>query len=232
MTTALCLYCGGLKWGALNNCDECNAPSTGNMDVDIAFSDHNHSERDLRALGSAIKAIHAVEGNAKEHMWAFLQYVSTHHPSILRVEPSDALQQPIARILAEAKIPPITLGSPPAEQPAARRSIAHNLEHWEWYFGVLREEGRLDMDGELTWGYTFAQPSAGKLEELAVELANLGYRVADMTRSLDGTLHILKAEKVEVRTPQTLQASTQAIDELVTKYGVECDGVEVWSDKQ
>ena len=39
MTQALCLHCGEIKFGALCPCPQCQADSTGNVDLDIAFSD-------------------------------------------------------------------------------------------------------------------------------------------------------------------------------------------------
>jgi len=39
MSLALCFNCGNVKFGALCECDKCGIASTGDMDLDILFSD-------------------------------------------------------------------------------------------------------------------------------------------------------------------------------------------------
>jgi hypothetical protein len=53
MTMALCLYCGKTKFGALVPCPYCHIKGTGNIMLDIKFSDHHFSNHTLLALGAA-----------------------------------------------------------------------------------------------------------------------------------------------------------------------------------
>ena len=60
MTIALCFNCGHMKFGAICPCPECRIASTGNMNLDIAFSDHWMSVDTIRAFGEVIRAIRRV----------------------------------------------------------------------------------------------------------------------------------------------------------------------------
>lgn len=57
MTTAVCVSCGSLKWGAFNPCSECSfRPSS---DIDLAYSlaltDHYFDTEVLEQIGESIK---------------------------------------------------------------------------------------------------------------------------------------------------------------------------------
>lgn len=102
------------------------------------------------------------------------------------------------------------------------------LEQMEAMFQNMRSRTQLNVDGELTWGYYFTDPSAAKLKPLAEELAGMGYRVVGVTATSSGALHILQAEKVEAHTPQTLHARNQVFYGLASKHGVASyDGMDV-----
>lgn len=51
MTQALCLTCGGIKFGALVPCTKCGSPPLGDERVDILFTDHNFGYSTLKELG-------------------------------------------------------------------------------------------------------------------------------------------------------------------------------------
>jgi hypothetical protein len=55
MTDALCFNCVAIKFGALCPCFECGAPASGQMNLDIAFSDHHFSRHTLEEFGEVIK---------------------------------------------------------------------------------------------------------------------------------------------------------------------------------
>ena len=48
MTWALCLNCGEKKFGAICPCPSCQAESTGDINLDIAFSDHHMSVETIK----------------------------------------------------------------------------------------------------------------------------------------------------------------------------------------
>ena len=79
MTTALRLYCGKTKFGAFNPCPSCDAPATGDHNLDIAFSDHRVPVADLEQLGKVIRAINAVTENQDVRFWSFISYISRNH---------------------------------------------------------------------------------------------------------------------------------------------------------
>ena len=85
MSLALCLACGNIKFGALCECDECGAGSTGNTDLDILFSDWQMSEVFMEELSNIITKINSISNNKEVNLWAFLAYMSKEHPDILEV---------------------------------------------------------------------------------------------------------------------------------------------------
>src|SRR5947208_1440674 len=60
MTWALCFNCGATKFGASCPCPECQRASTGDMGLDIAFSDHHWSEATLKAFGEVVRSLRRV----------------------------------------------------------------------------------------------------------------------------------------------------------------------------
>src|SRR4051812_46741396 len=89
MTWAMCLNCGDIKCGALIPCSHCEAPATGNLALDLAFSDHRIPREKLLELGAVVGEIHRVCQDQSLCLWTFLQYVSLHHPKILAIDLKD-----------------------------------------------------------------------------------------------------------------------------------------------
>lgn len=109
MTWALCLNCGATKFGAICPCPECQVTSTGDMNLDIAFSDHRMSKATLGAFGEVVRSLGRVCQNDQHRFWAFIHYVSTHHPDILGVKLSPEARQRCEAIVARAQPPPVTV---------------------------------------------------------------------------------------------------------------------------
>ncbi len=107
MTMALCFNCGHTKFGAICPCPKCKVASTGNMELDIVFSDHNYSVETLGQFGGVVRAIHGVCGDPQLCFWTFLYYVTTHHPEILKINPTPDEARKYSSILAEAQPPPV-----------------------------------------------------------------------------------------------------------------------------
>lgn len=114
MTWALCLNCGKVKFGAICPCFECGASSTGDMGLDIAFSDHHLSKESLEALGGVVAAIHQASDDKDLCFWSFIRYISVNHPSILGVELSPERLVKCDALLERANIPLVEL--PPEER--------------------------------------------------------------------------------------------------------------------
>jgi len=109
MTWALCFNCGATKFGAICPCPECQVGSTGDMSLDIAFSDHRMSEATLKAFGEVIRSIRKVCDDDQLRFWSFIYFVSTSHPNVLGVKLEADQRQRCADVLARAKPPPVTV---------------------------------------------------------------------------------------------------------------------------
>ena len=109
MTYALCFSCGNTKFGALVPCRECGAPASGNVDMDIAFSDHVIKLPTIEAFGAVLKALRGVCDDEDLRSWAFIRYLSVHHPDILRVELSEAEERTFDEILSRTPLPVVTI---------------------------------------------------------------------------------------------------------------------------
>ena len=109
MTWALCFNCGATKFGAICPCPECSVSSTGDMNLDIAFSDHRLSEETLKGLGEVVRAIRGACPDDKLRFWSFIYYISTRHPEILRVEMPPEQERRCADILARGSPPEVVV---------------------------------------------------------------------------------------------------------------------------
>jgi len=94
------------------------------------------------------------------------------------------------------------------------------LEQMERLFQKLRATTSLVLDGGLSWGYLFLDPQPQKLQVLGEELKSKGYSVAEPRVAPSGGLYVLSAEKVEVHTPQTLDARNKEFYALAARHGV------------
>ena len=109
MTMALCFNCGHTKFGALLPCSECGAGSTGNMGLDIAFSDHHMSGGTIEGFGNVIRAINRVCEDHSLRARSFIRYVSNEHSDILTMDvpPDEAAQ--CDEVLKRAQPPKVTV---------------------------------------------------------------------------------------------------------------------------
>ena len=106
MTDALCFRCGNTKWGALCDCLHCGMGSTGDVNLDIAFSDHHLSHEQLQYFGSVIEAIRNVNDDDGVCFWTFIRYVSENHADILTAIVSDDLKDKVDQVHAKVSWPP------------------------------------------------------------------------------------------------------------------------------
>ena len=104
MTWAVCLHCGKEKFGALCPCPKCGVASSGNMDLDIVFSTHQMSMRDLRHFGSVVGMLRGQCDDEKVCFWAFLLYVSEKHPDLLNSVPPAEFSERAKELLSKVDI--------------------------------------------------------------------------------------------------------------------------------
>ncbi|HEX8198939.1 MAG TPA: hypothetical protein VF590_00525 [Isosphaeraceae bacterium] len=105
----LCLHCGETKFGAICPCPACQVASTGDMELDIAFSDHHMAVATLQEFGEVVRAIRRVCQDDALRFWSFISFVSTHHPDVLRVELDPEERRRCDEILARADPPPVVV---------------------------------------------------------------------------------------------------------------------------
>ncbi len=113
MTMALCFNCGHTKFGAICPCPECSFASTGDMNLDIAFSDHRMSIDTLAGFGEVVRAIRQVCDDDQLRFWSFIRYVSVHHPDVLGVSQPPKQQAACDEVLARANPPPVSVEESP-----------------------------------------------------------------------------------------------------------------------
>ena len=109
MTIALCFKCGDTKFGALLKCQKCSADPTGNVSLDILFTDRNFSDQTLSEFGNVIKAIALASDNDALSFSAFLLYISNNHNDLLQVNYDDQKTTLCNALLEKAKAPLIKI---------------------------------------------------------------------------------------------------------------------------
>jgi hypothetical protein len=116
VTMALCFNCGHTKFGAICPCEECGVATTGDMNLDIAFSDHRLSVATLGAFGAVVRAIRRVCDDDTLRFWSLIRFVSVHHPDILGVSMPPEQAAACDAVLARTQPPPVVV----EESPQAR----------------------------------------------------------------------------------------------------------------
>ena len=110
MTWALCLNCGEIKFGAICPCPNCQVASTGDMGLDIAFSDHHLSRETLERFGVVVKRIRSASESPELSFWTFMQYISRNHGDILSIELKDELMATrVESVLTQLQLQPVVV---------------------------------------------------------------------------------------------------------------------------
>jgi hypothetical protein len=114
LTFALCFGCGHLKFGALLPCAECQAGPTGQNELDITFSDQVFTVETLREFGDFVQTLHALTERREVQFWAFMQFLTEEHPSILTADTPVELRPMVTELLAHVGTPAITVQRVPS----------------------------------------------------------------------------------------------------------------------
>ena len=133
MTWALCLNCGEIKFGAICPCPRCEVATTGDMSLDIAFSDHRLSKDSLAQLGKVIAAIHQASGDKELCFWTFIHYIATEHSEILGVSLQPDLRARAEQLLASITLPPVELAGGRRGPPKPTNGNSPPQKRW-WQF--------------------------------------------------------------------------------------------------
>jgi len=122
----------------------------------------------------------------------------------------------------------LTVTAAIAQSSSTPRRPAITLAQLEDMFQNMRAKTQWNVDGDLLWGYFFADPQPEKLRPVADELTGLGYRYVDLYQARGGKTHVLHVEKVETHTPRSLHERNTEFYRLAEKYGiVSYDGMDV-----
>jgi hypothetical protein len=110
------------------------------------------------------------------------------------------------------------------------------IDTLESLFERMRNDGIWNVDGDLLWGYFFTDPDPEKLNAVAVELVQRGYRYVDLFTATDEILersgeqktYFLHVERVETHTPVTLNQRNAEFYVLAERFEIESyDGMDV-----
>lgn len=104
MSLALCFNCGNVKFGALCECDKCSIASTGNIELDILFSDWNFSEDNLTKFGNIVADIQQNTNNNSLAFWTFLKFISNEYPSILSIDLKENITKEVEELLERLQL--------------------------------------------------------------------------------------------------------------------------------
>ena len=110
---ALCMACGATKFGALLPCGKCGAGSTGDVQIDILFTDHHFAVETLEEFGNVIRTIREVETDPPAVFWSFIAYVSRDHGELLQATPPKELAQRVSKVLDGRTFPPVEIRPSP-----------------------------------------------------------------------------------------------------------------------
>ena len=131
MTIALCLNCGETKWGALCPCTSCQVESTGDMGIDIGFSDHYYTVTTLEQFGSVIKEINSHCDDQTKCYRTFIYYISQNHPNILRVEMKAEMEVEVEAIIAKCTLPSVVIED--SHELLQEREIESDKPWWKFW---------------------------------------------------------------------------------------------------
>jgi hypothetical protein len=115
MAMALCFNCGEIKFRSIGPCPRCQIASSGDIGLDMAFSERQYDVETLQEFAGVLKAIHSAVDDPSTRFWAFIQYVSEHHPVILKANTPPELRDRVIGVLRGIVLPPVTLRQPPGQ---------------------------------------------------------------------------------------------------------------------
>jgi len=137
MTWALCFACGETKFGAICPCPQCGVASSGDMTLDILFSDHYLSPETLAQFGKVVKVIQEEAEDPALGLSAFLYHVTRTYPGLLTYEPSPQARQQFAALLAPLDLPPVVVQpghrSPHEDQEEEGPEAPGRSQHKPWW---------------------------------------------------------------------------------------------------
>jgi hypothetical protein len=97
-------------------------------------------------------------------------------------------------------------------------------------FKNIRAQSNWDVDGVLMWGYFFTAAVPAKLREAASVFVLQGYRCKPIYKAADGSTNVLRIEREERHTPDTLHERNCEFERLANELNLDSyDGMDVGS---
>lgn len=110
----------------------------------------------------------------------------------------------------------------------AQSSQKIQLSQLQIMFADMRAKTPWNVDGPLLWGYFFVDTKESSLNQVASELAPLGYKLVSLEAVQGKQTFRLHVEKVEIHSSETLNKRNIELYALAEKYGVTSyDGMDV-----
>lgn len=141
MTWALCFNCGEVKFGAICPCPKCEVESTGDINLDIVFSDHNMTKSTLEDFGRVVKVIRSQSNDDDLCFWAFIRYVSVHHSSILCSNLDPELEDECDDLLSRVELPKVTIVSVLPNHFEESRQTSSTSSWWKFWQWTRKKDG-------------------------------------------------------------------------------------------
>ncbi len=111
MTSALCIACGRIKFGALCECTHCGAAAEPDHALSIALSSHRLSMPALLRLGRIIEDLTEVCGDPSTRTAAFKLFMRDHMRQPLELEIPADLEAGARKALDAVTLPTVTISS-------------------------------------------------------------------------------------------------------------------------
>jgi hypothetical protein len=102
-----------MKSGVLLPCKKCSYGSTGNSDLDIAFTDHYLTEETLRGFGKVIQCLHKNSEDEAAAFWAFMKHISEYYPEIIFSEIPRQYKAVASTLLEQTELPEVMVEDSP-----------------------------------------------------------------------------------------------------------------------
>lgn len=113
-----------------------------------------------------------------------------------------------------------------AQSPVSREKL-------EQMFANIAQKTKWDMSRDMLWGYFFTHSSRGALDDAALELSRMGYRVVsvyptDKKKAFGAAVWWLHVERIETHTVDSLDRRNADLAKFATARGLASyDGMDV-----
>jgi hypothetical protein len=109
MTQALCLRCGGIKFGAYCPCLHCHAPEDPDRLLSVALSDHHLPVSVLERIGRLVSAVSRATPDGDLRRAVLLEFFRARFPASYHRPVAPSLLEPARALLASLPLPDVRI---------------------------------------------------------------------------------------------------------------------------